>query len=51
MENKIIARDASVTVQMSKELKNKVKKKANEMGFTMSSFIRIVLIEFFKEQE
>ena len=51
MKNKIIARDVSITVPMSKEEKNKVRDKANEMGVTMSSFIRIVLKDFLKEQE
>ena len=50
-KNKIISRDVSITIPMSKEEKNKVQEKANEMGVTMSSFIRIVLKEFIKKDE
>lgn len=49
-KNKIIARDVSITIPMSKEEKKKVQEKANEMGVTMSTFIRIVLKEFLKEE-
>lgn len=41
----------SLTVPMSEELKTKVKKKAKELGVTMSGVVRIALNEFLKKEE
>ena len=43
-------RDETLTVPMSKKEKDRVKQKAQDMGITSSSLVRIVLSDFFKKQ-
>lgn len=49
--NRDEVRNISLNVPMNKDEKAKIKKKADEMGITMSAFARIVLNDFFKKQE
>lgn len=51
MANRDEIRDETLTVPMSKKEKDRVKQRAKEMGITSSSFVRIVLNDFFKKQE
>lgn len=42
-------RENTLTIPMSKEEKESVKKAADDMGVTMSAFARIVLKDFMKK--
>lgn len=49
--NRDEVRENSLTIPMSAEEKNSVKKAADDMGVSMSSFARIVLKDFMKKRE
>jgi hypothetical protein len=49
--NRDEVRENSLTIPMNKQEKERVQKKANEMGISMSAFGRIVLNDFFKKEE
>ena len=48
--NREEVRENSLTVPMSKSEKDEVKRMSNEMGVSMSSFVRIIIKEFIKKQ-
>ena len=49
--NRDEVRENSLTIPMSKAEKERVQKKANEMGISMSALGRVVLGDFFKKEE
>lgn len=49
--NRDEVRENSLTIPMNKQEKERVQKKANEMGVSMSAFGRMVLSDFFKKEE
>jgi L-rhamnose isomerase len=49
--NRDEVRENSLTIPMSKQEKERVQKKANEMGISMSALGRVVLSDFFKKEE
>lgn len=49
--NRDEVRANSLTIPMSKQEKERVQKKANEMGISMSALGRVVLSDFFKKEE
>ena len=49
--NRDEVRENSLTIPMSKLEKERVQKKANEMGISMSALGRVVLSDFFKKEE
>jgi hypothetical protein len=49
--NRDEVRENSLTIPMSKLEKDRVQKKANEMGISMSALGRVVLSDFFKKEE
>ena len=49
--NRDEVRENSLTIPMSKAEKERVQKKANEMGISMSALGRVVLSDFFKKEE
>lgn len=49
--NRDEVRENSLTIPMNKQEKERVQKKADEMGISMSALGRIVLNDFFKKQE
>lgn len=46
--NRDEVRENSLTVPMSKEEKEQIRKAADDMGFSMSTFVRMVLKNFIK---
>lgn len=49
-KNRDEVRENSLTIPMSREEKESVKKAADNMGVTMSAFARIVLKDFMKKE-
>ena len=49
--NRDEVREKSLTIPMNKQEKERVQKKAADMGISMSAFGRMVLSDFFKKEE
>lgn len=49
--NRDEVRANSLTIPMNKQEKERVQKKADDMGISMSAFGRMVLSDFFKKEE
>ena len=49
--NRNEVREMSLTVPMSKDEKEKIQKRADEMGVTMSAFVRFAVNDFLKKYE